>query len=251
MFSLPFLFCLKGFSNVSQYHSNIFFSFFFQVLLNEYRDFKSFIGTHNDGPLFLPCVGIITLCNHAMLRFYREDKTTSLGCVLLQPRSLLVFEDAAYTTFFHGIEPGEWDVVGEDCLNRSMCRWDGSAPKNEPVVCGGCVDDIDDNSNNNNNGDKGHDKDNDGDADKSDKSGSITTEVVSPRSSALSSSSSSSSSTSSVPLGTRLQRNRRFSLTFRRTAKILRPEDDLLSEEDKLEQLRRWKWWEKSINEDQ
>jgi hypothetical protein len=93
-----------------------------QVLLNDYAGPGAGIGLHNDGPLFVPRVAIVSLGSPAVLRFRptATDPAGGIGApqpddtlqVLVQPRSLIVFAGAAYTDHVHGVtavEPGEED----------------------------------------------------------------------------------------------------------------------------------------------
>lgn len=92
-----------------------------QCLLNQYFSGKG-ISPHRDGELYRPCAAVISLLSPALLRFYRRLETSemvSAGSVFLEPRSLLVFRDAAYTDLYHGIEDSEVDVCGDDVLNLS------------------------------------------------------------------------------------------------------------------------------------
>lgn len=105
------------------------------VLVNAYEAGQG-IHSHQDGPVYFPGVCVLSLGGSAMMCFYRKlaegtqqlpaamlhqaaakserefEKTGSAGgfdprpCaeVLLQPRSLLVFEEEAYTECSHGIE---------------------------------------------------------------------------------------------------------------------------------------------------
>ncbi|XP_045105265.1 alpha-ketoglutarate-dependent dioxygenase alkB homolog 6-like isoform X2 [Portunus trituberculatus] len=95
---------------------------------------------HVDGPMFYPTITTISLSGHTLLDLYTprppdtqetpntnsqdtETHTSSafekryVGSLFLAPRSLLILQDDAYTTYLHGItEVGE-DVVSRDILN--------------------------------------------------------------------------------------------------------------------------------------
>lgn len=46
----------------------------------------------------------------ALIGFRENLKVPPCMSVLLQPRSLLVFTESAYTSYFHGIEEVDYDV---------------------------------------------------------------------------------------------------------------------------------------------
>jgi len=88
------------------------------VLLNEYTEGQG-IMPHKDGPLYFPKVAILSICGPAMIDFRTALKESPLMSVYLQPRSLLIFTDEAYTTHFHGIEETESDTIAEHVVNAN------------------------------------------------------------------------------------------------------------------------------------
>eukprot|EP00747_Dinoflagellata_sp_TGD_P207032 gnl/TRDRNA2_/TRDRNA2_80643_c0_seq1.p1 gnl/TRDRNA2_/TRDRNA2_80643_c0~~gnl/TRDRNA2_/TRDRNA2_80643_c0_seq1.p1 ORF type:complete len:360 (-),score=50.30 gnl/TRDRNA2_/TRDRNA2_80643_c0_seq1:135-1136(-) len=102
-----------------------------QILLNEYAPGMG-IDPHADGPLYVPCVAIVSLCSSALLHFLeppgsevretnsRWDTGTSLATLLLHPGSLVVFEDDAYERLWHGIKDVEEESVDESTANRAL-----------------------------------------------------------------------------------------------------------------------------------
>ncbi|KAM7059626.1 alpha-ketoglutarate-dependent dioxygenase alkB homolog 6 isoform 6-T6 [Molossus nigricans] len=105
------------------------------VLVNQYLPGEG-IMPHEDGPLYYPTVSTISLGSHTMLDLYepRQPKdddpteqprppprpTTSL---LLEPRSLLVLRDTAYTRLLHGIAAASVDPLDTASLplNAAAC----------------------------------------------------------------------------------------------------------------------------------
>jgi len=93
------------------------------VLLNEYQPGQG-IMAHTDGPFFRPRVAILSLGGPAIFRFKRrlasgeieggkeDEQQRPVGSVLLQPRSLIVFEGDAYHEHMHEILAVEEEVVG-------------------------------------------------------------------------------------------------------------------------------------------
>ena len=88
-----------------------------QVLINEYG-VRGGIAPHNDGPLFVDRVAIISLGAPAVLRFFRAPTASRAPArsaaveappppaefaVALAPRSAFVFSGAAYRDYEHGI----------------------------------------------------------------------------------------------------------------------------------------------------
>lgn len=94
-----------------------------QVLLNEYQPGQG-IMAHTDGPFFRPRVAILSLGGPAIFRFKRrlatgeieggkeDEQQRPVGTVVLQPRSLIVFEGDAYHEHMHEILAVEEEVVG-------------------------------------------------------------------------------------------------------------------------------------------
>jgi alkylated DNA repair protein alkB homolog 6 len=98
------------------------------VLINAYQPGEG-IMPHQDGPLYYPVVAILSLSSPAILQFHSRAVDTSdqaslpkpslLASVLLQPRSMLVFKDAAYTQCNHGIDEVYTDIVDESVMNKT------------------------------------------------------------------------------------------------------------------------------------
>jgi len=89
------------------------------VLLNEYQRGQG-IAPHQDGPLYLPIVAILSLDGPSLLQFWSSLRATKSGeaaaSVLCLSNSLLVFKDEAYESHWHGIVEREADVVeGHTC----------------------------------------------------------------------------------------------------------------------------------------
>lgn len=83
------------------------------VLLNEYSGGMG-IAPHFDGPLYNQRVLVLNLQSPAVMWFYhvKADSTPSLipaFNLVLEPRSLLIFEGSLYTELKHGIENGAQD----------------------------------------------------------------------------------------------------------------------------------------------
>jgi hypothetical protein len=87
-----------------------------QILVNKYAPGGG-ISRHNDGPLFEPLVGIISLAGAATIHFWGDENAMDTGgegagpqcSVLLMPRSLLIFSRDAYTSYTHSVEPDSFD----------------------------------------------------------------------------------------------------------------------------------------------
>ncbi len=87
------------------------------------------IGWHRDGELFAPRAAVLSLLSPACIDFaWRAEGGGSDGrpaafarccSLLLQPRSLLVFDADAYETAYHGIRSAAHDDVGPDCANAA------------------------------------------------------------------------------------------------------------------------------------
>uniref|UniRef100_A0A915CY61 Fe2OG dioxygenase domain-containing protein n=1 Tax=Ditylenchus dipsaci TaxID=166011 RepID=A0A915CY61_9BILA len=97
------------------------------VLINEYTSGQG-IMPHTDGPAFFPLVSTISLGSHTLLDFYEHvngragdqkqvdispEHRRYLGSMHLEPRSLILIRDHAYSTLLHGIEEKKSDVLGE------------------------------------------------------------------------------------------------------------------------------------------
>jgi hypothetical protein len=87
------------------------------VLLNEYSGGMG-IAAHFDGPLYYNRVLVLNLQSPATLYFYKEkvgesQHLTPVFSVVLEPRSLLVFEGELYTSLKHGIPNAIQDDLRE------------------------------------------------------------------------------------------------------------------------------------------
>lgn len=98
-----------------------------QILLNEYEPGMG-IDPHADGPLYVPCVAIISLGSAAILHFLKPSSQNGAGIwqtppvanVHLSPGSILVFSNDAYEKLLHGIPDASDDAVTELTLNRAL-----------------------------------------------------------------------------------------------------------------------------------
>ncbi|CAI2168734.1 11032_t:CDS:2 [Funneliformis geosporum] len=96
-------------------------------LINEYESGQG-IMPHEDGPFYYPTVATVSLKSQTVLNFYKhrviEDSdmeqikpnTMPTFSLLLEPRSLLVLQDALYKTYLHGIEERNSDNLHEKIL---------------------------------------------------------------------------------------------------------------------------------------
>jgi len=101
--------------------SNIFHEAPNHILLNEYSLGQG-IMPHKDGPLYYPRVAILSLSGPAKIEFRENLKEDSKMSLILQPRSLMIFTDEAYTNHFHGIGECQQDVVTEDVANIEAAK---------------------------------------------------------------------------------------------------------------------------------
>lgn len=93
-----------------------------QVLLNEYSGGKG-IGKHGDGPLYKPMAAVLSLETPALIQFFESQASDKeMFSLMLQPQSLLLFKDAAYTNIVHGIETRTSDAVPETCCNLQQAQ---------------------------------------------------------------------------------------------------------------------------------
>lgn len=94
------------------------------VLVNAYEPGEGILA-HEDGPLYYPGVCILSLSSTVVIKFKAkpgelEPVTSNSGdtfSLVLQPRSLLVFADVAYTHFLHGIEETLTDQLDDNVIN--------------------------------------------------------------------------------------------------------------------------------------
>ena len=86
-----------------------------QALVNEYVE-GSGIAPHADGPLYEPCAVIVSLESSARLDFF-ADGNERISSVLLRPRSVVSFSDAAYLSLKHGIAAARADAVDDRVRN--------------------------------------------------------------------------------------------------------------------------------------
>jgi len=90
------------------------------VLLNEYQPGIG-IMPHTDGPLYHPYVVILSLGSHAAFEFFKDYAAFKEECplakVLVEPRSLLIFKDDAYSKYLHAILE-----KGTDYVEMSYCK---------------------------------------------------------------------------------------------------------------------------------
>ena len=86
-----------------------------QALVNEYVE-GSGIAAHGDGPLYEPCAVIVSLESSARLDFF-GDGDERVASVLLRPRSVVAFADAAYLSLKHGIAAARADTVDDRVCN--------------------------------------------------------------------------------------------------------------------------------------
>ncbi|XP_013377995.1 PREDICTED: alpha-ketoglutarate-dependent dioxygenase alkB homolog 6 isoform X3 [Chinchilla lanigera] len=92
---------------------------------------------HEDGPLYYPTVSTISLGSHTILDLYKprqpeDDDATEqprppprpISSLLLEPCSLLVLRDTAYTRLLHGIAAAHVDALDANSLpaNAAACQ---------------------------------------------------------------------------------------------------------------------------------
>jgi len=93
------------------------------VLINRYETGEG-IMHHTDGPSYESKVAILSLESPCILSFRKILCSDAIGqienreviSIILEPRSLLVFEDDLYTNHMHGIE-----TVAMEAANRDTC----------------------------------------------------------------------------------------------------------------------------------
>jgi len=90
------------------------------TLINFYDDGQGILH-HTDGPRYRPRVAILSLSSSCIMTFKPYLKPNEVGekdckdlfSVVLNPRSLLIFENEVYESLMHGIYPTKFDVVGQ------------------------------------------------------------------------------------------------------------------------------------------
>jgi len=106
------------------------------VLVNEYLPGQG-IMPHEDGPLFFPTITTLNLSSHTILNLKRKkdlntdrmgtldggkgDSSQESFSLLLQPRSLVIITESAYTEYLHGIAEKKEDIIDEKVANLSSC----------------------------------------------------------------------------------------------------------------------------------
>lgn len=89
------------------------------VLVNEYAPGQG-IDAHQDGPLYLPLVAIVSLGAPVVMDFFAKEQDGEMRRwiqgVFLPPRSLLVFCDDAYDACLHCIEHRPADPLSPDSI---------------------------------------------------------------------------------------------------------------------------------------
>jgi len=91
-----------------------------QCLLNEYVPPKG-IGLHNDGPLYVPKVAILSLQSSAIIQFLPHESGPPVK-LILEPGSLMIFEKSFYTDYDHFIEDVAEDVIDENVANMESTK---------------------------------------------------------------------------------------------------------------------------------
>lgn len=98
------------------------------VLINEYQPGQG-IMPHEDGPLYTPHFAIVSLKSALLLDFYPkkqqhpdqdDDDTyvrTRVCSLWLEPGSVVIISNAAYTHYLHGIEERTCDVLDDNVIN--------------------------------------------------------------------------------------------------------------------------------------
>ena len=97
------------------------------VLLNEYQPGIG-IMPHTDGPVYHPYVVILSLGSHTCFEYYQDypayKAEISLAKLLIEPRSLLIFTEDAYSKYLHTIQDVTFDFVeffySIDGLNNNL-----------------------------------------------------------------------------------------------------------------------------------
>lgn len=82
------------------------------VLVNEYMPGQG-IMAHRDGPAYHNTVAIVSLGSPCIMSFFPyTEASTPRSALVLQPRSLLVFQGEAYDSYLHGIAGLKREMVG-------------------------------------------------------------------------------------------------------------------------------------------
>jgi len=103
------------------------------VLINEYLSGQGIL-PHEDGPLYYPTVTTISLGSHCMLDLYLKAENHGdskiddqfVSSVLVEPRSLLILQDSAYTGHLHGIKETCSDDLDEKVCNLQSTAFNNS-----------------------------------------------------------------------------------------------------------------------------
>jgi alkylated DNA repair protein alkB family protein 6 len=97
------------------------------VLVNEYLPGQG-IMPHEDGPVFHSIICTINLNSHTILNLWPKladgsEMVTGSGKValLLEPKSLVIIKDGAYTNYLHGIDQVTSDVLDLNICNLTAC----------------------------------------------------------------------------------------------------------------------------------
>lgn len=95
------------------------------VLINSYQASEGIVH-HTDGPSYHSQVVIISLGSSCVMSFRHRLRTEEVGekfggdvfSVVLEPGSVLVFRDAVYSHYMHGIEAEPTHFVTDHCINQ-------------------------------------------------------------------------------------------------------------------------------------
>jgi len=96
---------------------------FNHVLINEYEPGQG-IMAHEDGPLYIPHVAILSLQSSVMMEIYEKPYTNKkkLFSVYLEPRSLFIFREDIYKQHLHAIEEEMTDNLCKDVANWHLLK---------------------------------------------------------------------------------------------------------------------------------
>lgn len=91
------------------------------VLVNSYLPGQGILA-HEDGPAYYPGVCIISMGGPAVIHFSPKQDAQQIGrtSLVLQPRSLLIFKDLAYTQYLHSIDEVDAEHLGDNIANLHM-----------------------------------------------------------------------------------------------------------------------------------